>query len=184
MNDTTLYAVIAAAVLAVIALAAWANARRKRSAALASTFGGEYDRAVKEYGGTARAEKELAARGRRFERAHLRGLTPADRDRFLVLWQSAQSRFVDSPKLAIQEADRLVEEVMHARGYPTGDRAQRLADVAIGHPHLLDHYRDSCDLAHRSHDGAVETEGLRQAMVHYRALFEDLLETTPVARTA
>lgn len=111
-----------------------------------------------------------------FAKAQLRALSAADRDRFLAEWQSAQAHFVDSPTAAIEEADRLIDEVMRLRGYPVGDATQRLADVAIGHPHLLDHYRGAFELARRSREGGAGTEELRQAMVHYRALFEDLLE--------
>ena len=173
--DNELIILIALAVVAVVVLGAWAYTRSRRRAQLARTFGPEYDRAVEQFGGRSKAEKELAARERRFARAHLRALTPGDRDRFLSLWQAAQARFVDSPPSAIAEADRLIDDVMLRRGYPVGDPAQRLADVAIGHPHLLDHYREASELARRSRDGAAGTEDLRQAMVHYRALFEDLL---------
>jgi hypothetical protein len=135
-----------------------------------------YGRAVEAFGGTSKADAELAARERRFAKAQLRPLSAADRDRFLALWQSAQARFVDSPTAAIHDADRLIEDVMRERGYPVGDAAQRLADVASGHPHLLDHYRGAREVALRSREPGADTEELRQAVVHYRALFEDLLE--------
>ena len=152
------------------------HSQRGRHAQVVEHFGSEYATAVEEFGGPAKADAELAARERRFAKAQVRPLSTADRDRFLSLWQAAQARFVDSPAGAIADADGLIEEVMALRGYPVGDRAQRLADVAIGHPHLLDHYREAWGLTHGSREGEAGTEELRQALVHYRALFEDLLE--------
>ncbi len=184
--DTNTMILVGLAVLALVVLGAWAYGRSQRRARLTQTFGSEYDHAVAQFGGRSKAEAELAARERRFEKAHLRPLSAGDRDRFMASWQQAQARFVDSPTLAIDEADRLIEDVMRLRGYPVGDPAQRLADVAIGHAHLLDHYRGASEIAGRSRGGGASTEDLRQAMVHYRTLFEDLLEfrPEPVARRA
>jgi len=174
--DTNVIVLIALGVAVVFALGAWAYARRRRHAQLVDHFGPVYDRAVEEFGGRSKADAELAARERRFAKAQLRALSTAERDHYAAVWQSAQARFVDSPTAAIEEADRLIEDVMRLRGYPVGDPAQRLADVAIGHPELLDHYRGAREVALRSREGGAGTEDLRQAMVHYRALFEDLLE--------
>jgi hypothetical protein len=168
--------VIVGAVLVLLVVGALVYARRRRSDQLAQRFGPEYGRAVEEFGGKRKAEAELAAREKRFEKAHVRALSSADRDRFAESWRSAQARFVDSPAAAVAEADDLIEQVMRVRGYPLGDPAQRLADVALAHPHLLDHYREACERAGRQRDGKASTEDLRQAMVHYRALFEELLE--------
>jgi hypothetical protein len=174
--DNNIVIPIVLVVIVLLALGAWAYGRRRRHAGLVDRFGPEYDRAVEEFGGPGKADAALAARERRFAKAELQPLSPADRDRLLAQWQLAQSKFVDSPAAAIDEADRLIEDAMRLRGYPVGDTTQRLADVAIGHPHLLDHYRGAWDVARRSREGGAETEDLRQAMVHYRALFEDLLE--------
>ena len=134
-----------------------------------------YERAVEQHGGAARAEKELKLREKLFEKAHIQDLSAADRERYGAQWQSLQSRFVDSPAAAVVEADTLVGEVMRVRGYPAVDLDQRLADVAVGHPALVEHYREACDIAYRSRQDKANTEDLRQAMVHYRALFDDLL---------
>lgn len=168
---------IAGAVVVVLLLAgllAWFSARRRRRQQLADRYGAHYDRVVEEKG-SAKAEKELLMREKRFERAQIRDLSPADRERYAGLWRSVQARFVDSPGAAVAEADTLVGEVMRLRGYPAADLEQRLADVALGHPALVDHYRDACDIAYRSRTNKANTEDLRRAMVHYRALFEELL---------
>jgi hypothetical protein len=172
-NNTLLMAGIA--VVALILLVLFLAARKRRSDALRSRFGGEYDQAVQRYGTRSKAERELAERERRFQKADIRPLSDTDRSRYLEVWQMAQARFVDSPAVAVAEADRLIEEVMRLRGYPVGDTTQRMADVAIGHPHLADHYRRASDYAHRSRGGQASTEDLRQAFVHYRALFDELL---------
>lgn len=174
--DTNVIVLIALGVVVVLALGAWAYARRRRHDRLVDHFGPVYGRAVEQFGGPSKADAELAARERAFAKANVRPLTTADRDRLAGLWQSAQARFVDSPKAAVEEADRLIEDVMRLRGYPVGDPAQRLADVAMGHPHLLDHYRGAREIALRTREGGANTEDLRTAMVHYRELFEDLLE--------
>ena len=174
--DTSQVAFILVAALVVIGVAAfWTLLRRRRSEALQRTFGSSYDRAVERHGSRARAEADLEARQRRFEKAQIRALAEADRNRYLELWRGIQARFVDNPAAAVGEADYLVAEVMRVRGYPAGDFEQRLADVAIGHPHLVGHYRGACEISERSRNGRASTEDLRQALVHYRALFDDLL---------
>lgn len=174
MDNTTLLAALAGVVVLAL-LAVWAASRKRRSDSLRTHFGSEYDHAVERYGGRAKAERELETRERRFQKASIRPLSDADRERYAQLWQATQARFVDSPAMAVAEADRLIEEVMRLRGYPVGDVTQRVADVAIGHPHLADHYRSAYDFSRRAKDGKASTEELRQALVHYRALFDDLL---------
>ena len=169
---------IAGAVVVVLLLAgllAWFSARRRRSQQLADRYGAHYDRVVEEQGSASKAAKEMMLREKRFEKAHIRDLSAADHERYGSLWRSVQARFVDSPAAAVAEADTLVGEVMRLRGYPAADLEQRLADVALGHPALVEHYRDACDIAYRSRTNQANTEDLRRAMVHYRALFEDLL---------
>jgi hypothetical protein len=174
-QNLVLIAGAVAVVLLLAGLLAWFSARRRRRLKLADRYGAHYERVVEEKGSASKAEKELLLREKRFEKAHIRDLSPADRERYGSLWRSVQARFVDSPAAAVAEADTLVGEVMRLRGYPAADLEQRLADVALGHPALVQHYRDACDIAYRSRTSKANTEDLRQAMVHYRALFEELL---------
>jgi hypothetical protein len=179
------YIVLAAIVvgLIVVALVIGALTRGRRHKELQSRFGPEYDRTVAEIGRRGKAEKELQARARRVETFHIHALAPADRERFQQLWRTAQAHFVDSPLTAVAEADQLVAEVMRARGYPVADFEQRAADLSVDHPVFVDNYRRGHALAERAQQGKAGTEELRQAMVHYRMLFEELLQA-PVAEPA
>ncbi len=188
MNTTILLLVIA--IVALVAIGAWYSLQRQRTQALRDRFGPEYERAVEESGSERKAEHELEARARRVDALDIRPLDEAERARFTTAWRSVQSRFVDEPAQAVGEADRLVGEVMGARGYPVADFEQRAADVSASHPHVVDHYRAAHRIATTNWSGAPDTEALRQAMVHYRALFADLLDlpesaiTGTTARTA
>jgi hypothetical protein len=181
--ETTQIAIIVLAVLSMlVGLSLWLTARKRRQRVLKERFGPSYHQAVEQFGSERKAESELALRQKRFEKARLRELSVEERDRHMAHWKSTQERFVDSPAAAVAEADFLISEVMRERGYPVVDQEQRLADVAVGHPELLDHYRDACDIAQRARSGRAGTEDLRQAMIHYRALFEELLKVEePVA---
>ena len=163
-----------AAVVVILALVAVLFSKRRKASVLQERYGDVYEARAGEVGAR-QALTELADREKRFQKAQIRDLSPADQDRYAALWQSIQSRFVDSPKAAVAEADRLVAEVMGARGYPAADHEQRLADVAVGHPNLFEHYRDACTIARRPESDGLGTEDLRLAVVHYRAIFEDLL---------
>ncbi len=177
MNTSILFVV---AVLAVLALAGVIVLERQRSLKLREHFGPEYEHVVNEYGDKRRAEAELAAREKRVKQLDIHPLTPEERDRFASAWQVAQARFVDEPSRATDDANRLVKEVMAVRGYPAGDFEQRAADISVDHPNVVTHYRAARELAVtklHSDNGEVSTEDLRQAMVHYRTLFDDLLET-------
>jgi len=174
--DNPLVLVLAVALIAVIAVAAYLYMQKRRTDQLRTSFGPEYDRAVREHQDPRRAEHELEERKERVEQLHIRSLPNEDRERFAERWRSVQAQFVDDPKGATGEADRLVGEVMQARGYPVGDFEQRAADVSVNHPQVVEHYRAAHTIAQRADRGDAETEDLRQAMVHYRALFEDLLE--------
>jgi hypothetical protein len=172
-------------VVALIGVVAWLVFERRRTDQLRTGFGPEYSRAVAEHGDRRSAESELVARRERVEALQIRPLDPDDRDRFAADWRAAQARFVDDPQRAIGEADRLVAQVMQARGYPVGDFEQRAADISVDHPRVVEHYRAARRIALASERGEVGTEELRQAMVHYRALFEDLLEVRqPVPQEA
>lgn len=167
--------------LAIVAIAVcWILFRRRRSEHLRKRFGPEYDRVTYEHGNQRRAEAELETREKRVGRLHIHPLTQKDRDRFARAWQADQARFVDDPKQAVTEADLLVTEVMKARGYPVSDFEQRVADVSVDHPHVIENYRVAAEIAERHRRGEATTEDLRQAMVYYRRLFDDLLETMEV----
>ena len=175
MDTGTLIAVI---VVALIVLGVvWFLARKQRSAKLQERFGPEYERAVSEFGGRGQAESELEARRKRVEQLSIRPLSGPDRERFANAWRSTQAQFVDDPSGAIAEADKLVADLMQTRGYPVGDFEQRAADVSVNHPNVVTNYRAAHLIALNSERGAASTEDLRQAMMHYKALFEDLLET-------
>jgi hypothetical protein len=170
--------------LVIIAMmgACWLFIRRRRSEHLKSRFGPEYDRVIQEHGNRWRAEAVLETREKRVEGLHIRSLTQKDRDHFAQAWQADQTRFVDDPKSAVTEADLLVTAVMKVRGYPVSDFEQRVADISVDHPHVVENYRAAADIARRHKSGQATTEDLRQAMVYYRKLFEDLLETSEVTR--
>jgi hypothetical protein len=181
--DTWVWIVIAVVVVLLVA-GALVTVQRRRSAQLQQRFGPEYERVVEDSGSRRDAERELADRTKRREQLDIKPLTPAARERYSSAWQAVQTRFVDAPGPAVAEADRLVSEVMQERGYPMDDFEQRAADISVDHPQLVDNYRSAHDLAVRSDAGDATTEELRRAMVHYRSLFEELLEvdTTTTAR--
>jgi hypothetical protein len=168
---------LAGVLIVVVALLAWAFLRRRRTATLSSRFGPEYDRTVAEMGKKSKAEAELTARAKRREALQIRPLPPQERERYHDVWRTTQARFVDSPAAAVAEADQLVAEVMRLRGYPMTDFDQRAADISVDYPQLVQNYREAHRLALASQAGKASTEDLRQAMVHYRALFEELLMT-------
>ena len=165
------------AVLGVIAFAAWFVYRKKmQSRGLKVRFGPEYGRTVEQLGSQSKAESELKARTKRVEGLTLVPLEPAEAARFSEAWLTLQSRFVDNPKGALIQADQLVRELMGKRGYPVGDFESRAADISVDHPLVVEHYRAAQAIAARDERGEADTEELRKAVVHYRALFDDLLE--------
>lgn len=172
---------IAVGVIVVIAVAAvaWTYLQRQRRAKLRERFGPEYDRALHETGAPAKADAVLEARARRVERLNIRTLSAEQRDAFAREWRRVQALFVDDPDAAVAAADRLVTEVMAARGYPIEDFETRAADLSVDHPHVVDNYRIARALAQRRERKEAGTEELRQAVVNYRALFEDLLDMKP-----
>lgn len=176
--DTTQLGLIIVALIVVLALVGWFVMQQRRTQALHQRFGPEYDRTVDATGGRRQAEADLEARTQRVEQLRLRPLAADERTRFTAGWQAVQARFVDQPAAATTEAAQLVAEVMQTRGYPVADFEQRAADISVDHPHVVEHYRAARAVTQRQTRGAANTEELRQAMVHYRALFADLLETT------
>lgn len=177
MNTTLLIIVIGVVLIA--AIAAFILLQRRRTAALRNRFGPEYERAVQEYGGRTKAEKALENRAERTEHYNIRALSAAEQQRFSDDWQHTQAHFVDDPPLAIREADHLVSEVMRTRGYPMADFDRRAEDLSVDHPHVVRNYRAAHLIAMKGQEGHASTEDLRQAMVHYRDLFDELLETQP-----
>ncbi len=176
-TQTALILAAAVAVLAVAALVfVLVSARKKRTAHLKERFGPEYDHAVTAQGGPRKAEARLEAREKRVEKLSIRPVPPELRERFASSWRNVQARFVDEPGAAVLEADGLVRKVMESRGYPVGSFEQGAEDVSVDHPHLMANYRAAHEIARKKDRGEASTEDLRQAFVHYRALFEELLE--------
>jgi hypothetical protein len=174
------WVVIAVAAVIVVALAVivvLSMSRRKRTERLKSHFGPEYDRAVGQSGEQGTAEKELVARERKRQKLDIVVLTPESRAQYVEHWRAVQTAFVDDPAGAVGDADHLVTAVMRERGYPIDDFDQRAADISVDHPNVVEHYR-AAHVIHLAQEKAdVGTEAQREAFVHYRALFEKLLET-------
>jgi hypothetical protein len=171
--------VLVVAILALIGVAVWLYMQKRRSDGLRTSFGPEYDRARQTHPDQRSAERALEERKERVEQLHIRSLSSDERGRFAERWRSSQAQFVDDPSGATRVADALVAEIMQARGYPVGDFEQRAADVSVDHPGVVEHYRAAHAIALRTDRGQADsgdTEDLRQAFVHYRALFDDLLE--------
>lgn len=157
-------------------VAAWLLLRRRRSERLRTQFGrAEYDRALKEDGSRRHAEAGLEERTARVVNLNIRPLAPSDRARFVESWRRTEARFVDGPGGAVTEADQLLGDVMSTRGYPVSDFEQRAADISVDHPLVLENYRTAHEIALRQAKGQANTEDLRQAMIHYRTLFEELV---------
>ena len=179
MDTGIIILIVVAVVLLLVGglVAARLGAGKRRSKQLRDRFGPEYDRAVDQHGGRKEAEEKLTERQERREGLDIRSLEPDKQQRFAVEWRRVQGRFVDAPQEAVRESDHLVKEVMRQRGYPVEDFDQRADDISVDHPHVVDNYRSADDIAERNERGEASTEDLRQATVHYRALFEELLET-------
>jgi hypothetical protein len=176
MSTTALVVIAALVVIVVAGIMTLVFLRKRRTEGLRSKFGGdEYARAVKEGGGRRHAEAGLDKRSERVEGFHVRPLAPGDRARFQDSWGRIQTRFVDGPAGAVTEADQLLGDVMSARGYPVSDFQQRAADISVDHPLVMQNYRTAHEIALRQTRGQASTEELRQAMIHYRTLFEELV---------
>jgi hypothetical protein len=170
-------ALIVVAAIVVVGAVLWLMNQRNRTEHLTERYGPEYQRTLEATGDKREAERELQDREERVKEYEIKPLSAEQRDRYVAKWKETQGEFVDDPSGAIAQADSLVQDVMGERGYPMGDFQQRSADVSVDHPHVVEAYRAAHTIAERHATGGVETEDLRQAMVHYRALFDDLLET-------
>ena len=177
MTHTQLLAIVI--VVIAVAVIGFLVMRKRRSDQLRARFGPEYDRVVRQEGGVRQAEGILEFRQKRIENLTIRPLSATQQAEFGSRWTDVQSQFVDDPKGAVTTADQLVNEVMRARGDPMGDFEQRAADISVDHPIVVDQYRAAHSIALRHDRGQASTEDLRKAMVHYRALFEELLGTRP-----
>lgn len=186
MSDKDMFwALILLGGMAVVILAAVAFSRRQarlRRAQLQERFGPEYDRAAYELGSARKADQELGARAKRVEKLSLRELGQGERSRFASQWTAVQAQFVDDPAIAVRSASDLINQVMRARGYPVESFEQRAADLSVDHAAVIQHYHAARTIAEANHSGRASTEDLRQAMVHYRVLFGDLLRD-PTAAT-
>lgn len=171
--DPLVIGIIVIAALAIVGVVVWQQQRTRR---LQTRYASEYDRTVTELG-RRKGEAELVNREERVRQLDIRPLSVAERDRFVSDWRRVQEQFVDDPRGAVTRGDQLVDDVMRARGYPVADFDRQIADLSVDHPRVVNNYRTARDIAHRHHRGEASTEDLRQAMVLYRELFEDLLET-------
>jgi len=182
MNTSALIILVVVAVVAVLVIVSLLKTRRSRQ--LKSRFGPEYGRAVQETGNQARAEAKLEKLEKRVHGFKLSPLSPTARIEFVAEWQNVQGRFVDDPKGALTEADQLIQKMMTVQGYPVTDFEQRAADISVDHPLVVENYRAGREIALRHAQGRANTEDMRQAMIHYRALFNELSKQPEMARVA
>ncbi len=166
---------LAAGVVVAIVTVITLLSRNRRTKELRSKFGPEYKRVARAEGDAARAEHVLLEREKRVKKLEIKPLSEAQRNEYADAWEHAQAEFVDDPTAAVARADVLVQEVMTARGYPVADFGQRVADVSVDHPAVAQNYRLAHDIAVKHEHADVGMEKLREAMLHYRALFADLL---------
>lgn len=172
-RDPKTIAIIVVVVIAAL-LIIWAAVRSRRRAELRQRFGPEYDRTLREHGAS-KAETVLTQREKRVEKFSIRELTLDERERFITDWRVVQSRFVENPRAAVNDADALVTRLMQTRGYPMSDFSQRAADLSVDHPRVVDTYRAAHEIALRERQGEATTEDLRQGLIYYRSLFDELL---------
>jgi hypothetical protein len=154
-----------------------------RTRRLRERFGPEYNRAVSEAGSRWEAEAKLDKLERKVKRLRIRPLNPTNRVHFQDAWRDIQGRFLDDPRQSLAEADRLIAEVMSAEGYPVVNFEQRAEDISVDHPIVVENYRAGHQIVLRQAEGRASTEDLRRAMIHYRALFDDLVDQPQWART-
>ncbi len=182
MSQSEIVVLVAVVIVLIAGLATLQILHRRRTGKLREQFGGaEYEHALKEGGSQRRAEAELGKRAARVESFHLQPLVAADRTRFEASWSEIQARFVDGPGGSVAEADRLLNDVMSARGYPVSDFAQHAADLSVDHPLVIKNYRVAHEIAQQQARGQASTEDLRQAMIHYRTLVGELVNAGEAA---
>lgn len=174
ISDTAFWAIIGLLIVAAAVL--WLLYRHRRTAALRDRFGDEYDRTLEDRGNRGKAEADLIEREKRVHKLDIRPLGPAERERFTAEWHAARERFVDDPGTAVGDADRVIGKIMAARGFPVSDFDERHETLTVDHPKVARHYRAGHDLAVKHRSGDASTEDLRQAMIHYETLFDELVE--------
>ena len=180
MDSTALIVLIVCIAVVVVLAGTFLYLQRRRSGTLKKDFGQEYERTVRNRGSQTKAERELEARRKRVEALDIRPLSRENADRFRNEWRDVQAKFVDEPQAAINDADRLLNDVLQTRGYPVGDFERRAEDLSVNHPNVVANYRKAHGIATAKDNGVEpETEQLRQAMVHYRSLFEELVGEAP-----
>jgi FtsZ-interacting cell division protein ZipA len=174
---TWAWIVIVVAAVVIVGAIVWSATRARRRRDLQERFGSEYDRTVADAPSRREAESELSEREKRRDELDIRPLDQSSRDRYASQWQNTQAAFVDDPETAVGDADRLIQQVMRERGYPVDDFEQRANDLSVDHPEVISNYRAAHGISVANERGKASTEDLRTAMVHYRALFSELLET-------
>ena len=175
ITNPTLIIIGALVLLVVVGLIGMAMARQRRSKRLQEQFGPEYERTLKKMGDKREAESDLEERLAHVNTLNIRPLTAEEVNRYALQWQDVQREFVDEPLLSLQKGDRLIREVMKARGYPVEDFEQRVADISVHYPELVADYRGMHRIAIKQAPDAASTEEIRKAMIHGRALFENLI---------
>lgn len=175
-TETLIWVAVVVVVVVAIAAVGYVVLQQQRRNRLRDRFGPEYERLMSTHDNRREAEQELLAREQRYAELDLKPLSDESRHNYTNRWTEVQERFVDAPGFAVTEADQLVTAVMAERGYPTEDFEQRLSDLSVGHGATLDHYRQAHEISTRAARKEASTEDLRQAMVHYRALFQELLD--------
>jgi len=182
MERTALIIIFSVILIGVAGIAALVFLRKRKTERLRTRFGPEYARSVQESGSRRQGEAGLQEREKRVEGFAIRPLAPTDRERYIASWRKVQAQFVDDPKSSVTEADRLLGDVMSTRGYSVSDFEQRSADISVNHPLVVENYRAAHEIAVRHTRGQAGTEDLRQAMIHYRTLFDELVGEPEMAR--
>jgi hypothetical protein len=175
INNPTVIIIGLVVLLILVGLISSAMARQRRTKRLQDQFGPEYERTLKKMGDKREAESDLEERLAHVNTLNIRPLTAEETNRYALQWQEVQRQFVDEPLLSLQKADRLIREVMKARGYPVEDFEQRVADISVHYPELVSDYRGMHQIAIKEAPDSASTEEIRKAMIHGRALFENLI---------
>ena len=184
MDPRFIMTVVVVVMIVGVVVGVYLERRKKHTLALRNQFGTEYNRAVTVHGSEQKAEAKLADRATRVEKLNIRDLAPTERARFLAEWQTVQARFVDHPKGAVTEDDELVSALLLARGYPVAEFDQRAADLSVDHPLVMENYRSAHAVAARPGPVQATTEELRAAMIHYRSIFDELVQVPAEQKTA
>jgi hypothetical protein len=181
MNTTYIILTVVLVLVVGVVLGLVYSGRNRHSARLQDKFGTEYDHTLQAMGGKKKGQKELDERQKHIKALDIHPLSPSERARYLTDWAVVQSKFVDQPGQAIGNADRLINEVMQSRAYPVADFEQRAADISVSYPNLVSNYRAARAIAVKNEQHKADTEELRQAMIYYRSLFDELVLSEAVA---